>query len=171
MNLSRTGRSIRCAALGVALVFAGTALSGASIARAQGSRAVTSCRTSQVRETLKTSARSYPVDATVKMTLTIHNESTVACTVAIGPTSPSLTVINAKGVVVWNNCYAHDRPGACAQFMMLHIMSAQGSYTFSKTWNQRSGSVSHFVPRGTYTLTSNYYEAGSVGTYKFTLTA
>src|SRR5665213_3073754 len=115
MTLSRTGRSIRCAALGIALVFAGSALSGASIAGAQGSRVVTSCRPSQVRETLKTSARSYSVGATVKMVLILHNESKAACTVAIGPTSPSLTVINNKDVVVWNNCYTDNRPGACAQ--------------------------------------------------------
>ena len=137
---------------------------------AQNTDSVSSCRSSQVRETVKTDAKSYPKGATVKMTVAIHNESARACSVAIGPTSPSLSILNSKGVVVWNNCYANDQPGACALYLMLRTLAAKGSYTISRSWNQRSGPTSDFVARGKYTLTSSFSSVGSGSKFGFTLT-
>ena len=101
--------------------------------------------------------------------MSIHNESNRTCYVAIGPTSPSFSVLNSKGVVVWNNCYAGAQPGACAMFMMLHPITARATFVITKTWNQRSGPASDFVARGDYTLASNLSGAGSANRIKFAL--
>ena len=170
LTLSRTGQRIRCSALCAGLVFAGLVLPDASMAGAQGNVAAASCRTSQVRETVKTDTKSYPKGATVKMTVAIRNESARACSVAIGPTSPSLSILNSKGVVVCNNCYSNGQPGACALYLMLHKLAAKGLYTITRTWNQRSGPTSDFVARGKYTLTSRFSSVGSGSKFGFTLT-
>jgi hypothetical protein len=78
-------------------------------------------------------------------------------------------VLNSKGVVVWNNCYAGAQPGACAMFMMLHPITARATFVITKTWNQRSGPASDFVARGDYTLASNLSGAGSANRIKFAL--
>ena len=94
------------------------------------------------------------------MKVTIRNISSRTCSVAIGPTSPSLSIVNAKGSVVWNNCYAGDQPGACAMFLMLHTLNANTAYTLAKSWNQRSGANDGYVPRGGYVVRSNVSGVG-----------
>jgi hypothetical protein len=103
------------------------------------------------------------------MTVSIGNLSSKSCNVAIGPTSPSVSIVNSKGVVVWNNCYAGDQPGACAMFLMLHTLQPKGLYSFSRSWNQRSGPRSTFAPRGTYELISSFSGLGP-RKIRFTLT-
>jgi hypothetical protein len=87
------------------------------------------------------------------MTFSITNESSSECTTSVGPTSPSFTVTNSKGVEVWNNCYANDRPGACAMYLMLRHIKAKATYSETFTWDQRSGASRARVPLGVYQLT------------------
>ncbi|MGD0056021.1 MAG: hypothetical protein ABSC34_11375 [Acidimicrobiales bacterium] len=101
----------------------------------------------------------------------IRNTSTAACAVAIGPTSPSMTIANDRGAVVWNNCYSDDRPGACAMFLMLHAIVARGVYVITRTWDQRSGSDRALVARGTYWLTANLSGVRATSKITFSLTA
>ena len=140
----------------VGLIAGVGSLSSAPLAGAQTNSRVSPCRVSQVRESLSTNAKTYAPGTSVKMTVSIRNLSAKTCDVAIGPTSPSVSIINAQGAVVWNNCYAGDQPGACAMFLMQHILKPKGLYSFSKSWNQRSGPTSTFAARGTYELTSNF---------------
>jgi hypothetical protein len=142
-----------------------------SPAPSQAATAVASCRTSQVRETLTTNARSYLPGASVVMRVSIRNVSSHSCSVAVGPTSPSMSVLNAKGTEVWNNCYAGDQPGACAMFLMLRTLKSNTAYTLTKTWNQQTGSTQKFVARGRYVLTSNVSGVGSEKKVDFTLAA
>ena len=162
----------RCTrALCVAFVLAGVTLPIATINVAVGASTITSCHSSQVRETATTSAKSYPEGTLVKLSVTIRNESTRTCSVAIGPTSPSFSILNSRGTVVWNNCYAGDHPGACAMFLMLHVMKPKASYVIARTWNQRDGPQSKFVARGTYEVTSSSSGVIGFSRAKFTLTA
>jgi hypothetical protein len=130
------------------------------LAGAQSNSRVSPCHVSQIRESLSTNAKTYAPGTSVKMTVSIRNLSPKTCSVAIGPTSPSVSIINAQGAVVWNNCYAGDQPGACAMFLMLHTLKPKGLYSFSKSWNQRGGSTSTFAARGTYELTSHFSGLG-----------
>lgn len=105
------------------------------------------------------------------MTSSVRNTSKATCSVPVGPTSPSFAVTNSKGVQVWNNCYAGDRPGACPQYLI--ALSLKPGSTFSKTvsWDQRSGSPPERVPAGIYKVTTHF--AGVPGKHSawFELTA
>jgi hypothetical protein len=138
---------------------------------AQASSRVASCRVSQVRESLSLSAKSYAPGTSVKMTVSIYNLSSKSCGVAVGPTSPSLSITNARGVVFWNNCYSDDKPGACAMFLTLHVLKPKTSYRFTRTWNQRGGPKLAFVARGTYELTARFSGLTSPQKIEFTLRA
>jgi hypothetical protein len=169
--VSRTGQPIRGAALLVGFVFGGLTLPIATMSVAVSASTVTSCHSSQVRETAATSAKSYPEGTLVKLTVTIRNEATRSCSVAIGPTSPSFSIVNARGTVVWNNCYTGDHPGACAMFLMLHVLKPKASYVLARSWNQRDGPQSKFVARGTYEVTSSSSGVSGFSRAQFTLTS
>jgi hypothetical protein len=136
---------------------------------AQAATSVASCRTSQVRESLTTNAKSYAPGVSIVMRVSIRNVSSRSCSVAVGPTSPSMAILNSKGDVIWNNCYAGDQPGACAMFLMLRDLKPNTAYTLTKIWNQRTGSSQKFVARGRYVLTSNVSGVGSQKKVDFTL--
>jgi hypothetical protein len=73
-----------------------------------------------------------------------------------GPTSPSFTITNSRGVEVWNNCDANDRAGACALYLMLVPLKPGASSSRSFTWDQRAGTPLRRVATGTYRLRVNY---------------
>lgn len=114
------------------------------------------CAPSAVREVTSTNGRYYGPKSIVKMTSSVRNTSKATCSVSVGPTSPSFAVTNSKGVEVWNNCYAGDRPGACPQYLIAR--SLKPGATFSKTvaWDQRSGSPPARVPAGIYKVTTHF---------------
>ena len=80
-----------------------------------------------------------------------------------------MSITNSAGTVVWNNCYADGRPGACSMYMMLHPINAKGLYRINKTWNQRSGVGDGFVARGTYQLTTNFSSPSTTDRITFEL--
>jgi hypothetical protein len=169
--VNRINRCIRvgfvCATMALGLV----GLISTNAAGAQESSRVASCRVSQVRESLSLSAKSYAPGTPVKMTVSIYNLSSKSCGVAVGPTSPSLSIANAQGVVFWNNCYSDDQPGACAMFLTLHVLKPKTSYRFSRAWNQRGGPKLAFVARGTYEVTARLSGLTSPQKIEFVLMA
>jgi hypothetical protein len=96
--------------------------------------------------------------------------SSKICSVAIGPTSPSLVVTDSDGVVVWNNCYANDRPGACALYLVAQTLRPGATYAKTVAWDQRSGRPSARVPTGTYQLSANFSGNAGNDTTRFQLT-
>jgi hypothetical protein len=169
--VNRTIQRIGRTALFVGLMLGGLTLPIATMSVAVSASTVTSCHNSQVRETATTSAKSYPEGTPVKLSVTIRNESTRSCSVAIGPTSPSFSILNERGTVMWNNCYAGDHPGACAMFLMLHVLKPKASYVIARSWNQRDGPQSKFVTRGTYEVMSSSSGVSGFTIAKFTLTS
>lgn len=128
------------------------------------------CSNLDVKEIVTTSQRNYGPGIMVVMTSSIHNMSSEFCSVAIGPTSPSLSVTNSKGVMEWNNCYANNRPGACAPYLTTHTLNPGATYAKTFAWNQRSRLQRTRVPTGTYQLVARF--SGIAGTHaiRFQLT-
>jgi hypothetical protein len=118
------------------------------------------CSPSILRETTTVNRTSYPPGTVVRMTISIRNASTAACSVGVGPTSPSFSVTNSRGAEVWNSCYVNDQPGACAQYLMARSLAPGAAYAKTLTWDQRSGAPPARVPVGVYTL-STHFEGGA----------
>ncbi len=117
---------------------------------------VPTCSSADVNEVVSTSQESYGPGVAVVMELSLRNTSSRTCTFAMGPTSPSLTVTNSKGVVVWNNCYANDQPGACALYLIAQTLTPGATCAKTVAWDQRSGQPPIRVPSGTYQLTAKF---------------
>ena len=114
------------------------------------------CAPSAVREVASTNRPSYGPGSIVKMTSSIRNKSKNTCSALVGPTSPSFTVTNSRGVEVWNNCYADDLPGACPQYLIARNLKPGATYSKTVEWDQRSGKPPTRVPTGVYELTTHF---------------
>ena len=173
-SLARTRRSVSttlvvvivlCAAGVVSPVPERTQLANAA------SSGLTPCSTSDLREVISTSQQSYGPGTLVVMTSSVRNVSNKICSVGVGPTSPSFTVMNSKGVVVWNNCYANGRPGACALYLVAHSLKPGITLATIVEWNQRSGQPPIRVPTGSYRLTTLFSGVAGNHTARFQLTS
>jgi hypothetical protein len=167
--VNRTTRLMGVTLVGATMVTGTLNLIGAQTAGAHESGRVAPCRVAQIKENLSLSAQNYPPETLVRMSVSILNLSSKSCSMAVGPTSPSLSIVNAKGVVFWNNCYVGDQPGACAMFLRLHVVQPKKSYSFTRSWDQRSGPYSTVVARGGYVLTSNFSGINAQRKILFTL--
>jgi len=147
--------------LGSGLLLGATTTLNVTTAAAKSQPRISSCAPSALRATLTTNATTFHSSAPVRMKVIIRNISSATCAVAVGPTSPSLSILNGKGATVWNNCFSDDQSGACAMFLMLHPLSAGAVYTLARSWNQRFGAAHAFVPRGDYVVTSNVSGLGA----------
>ena len=107
----------------------------------------------------------------MKMTSSIRNKSKTTCSVLVGPTSPSFTVTNSRGVEVWNNCYAHDQPGACPQYLIARNLKPRAKYAKTVRWDQRSGKPPAQVPASDYELTTHFAGIAGNHTARFQLTS
>jgi hypothetical protein len=103
------------------------------------------------------------------MTVSIANLSSKECSITVGPTSPAFNVTNAKGTEIWNNCFANDRPGACAMFLALRKLEPGTPFTETFTWNQLIGDSR--VPAGVYHLTVRTDGVAASQTVEFVLAA
>lgn len=121
----------------------------------------TACSASQLKIALTTNARTYGPGVSVAMATSITNDAPRSCTIAVGPTSPSMTITNAKGVVVWNNCGAGSGLGACPLYMMVRTLNSGGAYREAFRWDQRTGSPASQAPPGPYRLTARFNGAGA----------
>jgi hypothetical protein len=156
----------------VIVLIANIILSGRGVADSANaaSKRVPNCSTSGVKERVSTNKRSYGPGTMVVMKSSVRNASSETCNLEIGPTSPSLTITNSKGDVVWNNCYADDHPGACALYLVLHLLKPGATYARTFQWDQRSSSPPARVPTGTYRLTARFSGVSGNHKTKFQLT-
>jgi hypothetical protein len=105
------------------------------------------------------------------MTSSVRNVSKKSCSVGVGPTSPSFAITNSKGAVVWNNCYANDRPGACALYLVAHTLRPGVTLATIVEWDQRAGQPPTRVSTGAYRLTAQFSGMSGRRTTSFELTA
>jgi len=152
---SATGKTL----ISVAFLFAAGIVSlapGLAQSANATSTGVPLCSNSDVMEVVSTSQQSYGPGIMVVINASIRNTSKEACSAAVGPTSPSLTVTNSKGKVVWSNCYVDDQLGACALDLVAQTLNPGTTYAKTVAWNQRSGQTPARVPTGRYQLTSQF---------------
>ena len=165
----RSRKVLACAAIVLAAGVFSSARGAVESANAASKR-VPNCSTFDVKEHVSTSKRTYASGAKVVMTSSVRNASTKTCAVEVGPTSPSLTVTDSKGVVVWNNCFTKDRPGVCSLSLESHALKPGATYAKTFAWDQRSSPPPPRVPRGTYTLTARFNVVSGNHKTKFYLT-
>jgi hypothetical protein len=120
------------------------------------------CTKSQFRITAATDHVAYPPGRTLTMTSSIKNVSHSSCTIFLGAVagwSPTFTVTDNGGTVVWDRCWVNDQPGACATVLRSYTLRAGRHYQQQATWDQLSGADGqppHQVPQGQYTFTTHY---------------
>ena len=131
--------------------------------------AIKQCSPSAVKEAASTTQHSYRLGTPVKMTASIRNSSARSCTVAVGQNSPSLLITNAKGVVVWNNCYVNGQPGACRLSLILKTLKPGARYSARATWNQQSGTGPNQFTAGTYVMRASFSGFATEKRVRFTL--
>src|SRR5579872_2971387 len=71
------------------------------------------CTPRQVRSAAVTDHTAYPPGRPVVMTSSVRNVSPSSCTIFLGAVpgwSPTFTVTNKKGTVVWDRCWYNDQP-------------------------------------------------------------
>ncbi len=138
-----------------------------------GQAAPPQCSQSQVRITAQTNHGVYPPGHPVVMTSSITNVSSSSCTIFLGAVrgwSPTFTVTNSKGVVVWDRCWVRDQPGACATVLFSHTLRPGHRYQQKATWDQRSGPDGQppvQVPQGQYTFATYYQYIGGPASVTF----
>ncbi len=167
---SATGRTLISVAFLIAAGIVSLAPGLAQIANAT-STAVPLCSNPDVTEVVSTSQQSYGPGIMVVINALIRNTSEEVCSVAVGPTSPSITVTNSKGNVVWSNCYVDDQPGACALSLVAQTLNPGTSYARTVAWDQHSGQTPARVPTGRYQLTSQFSGVAGNHATGFQLTA
>ena len=124
---------------------AGTTTTGASTRAASPA-----CGHGDLRLAGATNARRYGPATWVKLSAQITNVSLESCTIAVGPSWPSLRVTNAQGMQVWNSCTDNDRLGACPQFLALRTLGPGATYVARAAWDQGEGPRRTRVPVGPY---------------------
>jgi hypothetical protein len=167
--MKKITRCLRAVALCIGLLTALFVLPSATFASAHSNSQVAQCSSSMLKTFATTNAKHYKPGAVVRMKVSVRNVSSRTCAITIGPTSPNIAIVNDRGDVLWNNCYANDRPGACAMYLALHSLKPKSTYSLDKTWNQRSGATDNFVARGTYWLTSSFTNVEMSNRTRFTL--
>ena len=144
---------LRCGEITVSPVYA---LNRATTTRVTTGGAVKQCAPSAVKEVAATTQRNYRLGTPVKMSVSIRNTSARTCTVVVGQSSPSFSITNAKGVVVWNNCFVNGQPGACRMSLILKTLKPGARFSARATWNQQSGTQPSQIAVGAYTLTASF---------------
>jgi hypothetical protein len=137
-------------------------VSGVEAQPIAGQSAPPQCTQSQVRSAAVTDHTAYPPGRAILMTSSIKNVSRSSCTIFLGAVpgwSPTFTVTNRKGTVVWDGCWVNDQPGACATVLRSHTLRPHQTYKEMATWDQRSGpdgQTPRQVPQGQYTFSTHY---------------
>ena len=134
------------------------------------SKTASECAQLAVREVAYTTKHTYQLGTPVKMFASIRNTSTKTCNVVVGQNSPSFSITNAKGVVVWNNCYVNGQPGACRMSLVLRTLKSGAHYTSTAAWIPQSGTQPNQIAVGAYELRVSYSGVASVKKVRFTLT-
>lgn len=143
-----------------AVVLLGSLVTAATTAGAVAHAAVPTCVAPATSESVSTGQPSYGPGTTVAIAVTIRNSGSTACTASVGPSSPYVTVTNAAGAVVWNDCSGSSGAGGCAMFLRLVTVKADSSFVERFSWSERVSSATSRAPAGLYTLAATF--GGSV---------
>lgn len=157
--------AISLCAAGVLLPVGGPVLSAQATAAG-----IATCSNAQVRAVITTSQPSYGPGVMVVMRSSVRNVSNVSCSVATGPTSPSLSVTNSKGVVEWSNCDVRDRPETCSPHLVAHTLAPGATYERTFAWNQLANLPLARVAAGTYQLRAKFIGVAGRRVTSFRLT-
>jgi len=132
------------------------------------------CRASAVRIAASANRTSYGPGQIVVMRSSITNMSSSSCTLWLGEISPTMVVTNNRGVDVWDQCRAHDQPGACNLVLVVHELNPGQSYVRTAHWDQASGTSTTppvRVPAGTYRFSTHFDGIAGTASVKFVLRA
>lgn len=168
--MSRTRSATVVAVVAVWVLLAGTAFVGVASAAGSVGGVMTPCSAASLQVSASTNLQTYGPGTNVVMVMSARNTSTSACSLTIGPTSPSLTITNSSGAQIWNNCFAEDQMGACPQYVMLFHLAAGAVYSKSAVWDQGIGGPASRGPSGAYVFTARLLGAAAVAV-PFTLGA
>ncbi len=170
----RRRRSMLAAAMalfaGWLVVTVGLAVASAASDTTRADTAPPQCALNEVDIKASTDHPVYPPGRPVTMTSSITNISDATCTIYLGYDpgfSPSFTVTNANGSVVWDRCWLNDEPGACFMLLKAHELRPGHHYQQKVSWDQRSGPDGGpvvQVPQGQYTFTTHYQYIGTAST-------
>ena len=133
------------------------------------------CTGGQIRIRATTNHAAYPLGHTVTMTSSITNVSRSSCTIFLGAVagwSPSFTVTNKKGTIVWDRCWVNDQPGACATVLRSFTLRSGRQFKQRATWDQRSGADGHTpvqVHAGRYSFATHYQYMPGTAVTQFSL--
>jgi hypothetical protein len=114
------------------------------------------CTHAELRESIVATMAPAP-SRVVTFETTIENLSRKSCSVAVGPTSPMMSLTDPSGAIVWNSCYTSGEPGMCAEFLQLITLKPKASYARKQSWEPSSTTT---VLQGTYTLMSRFSGVG-----------
>jgi hypothetical protein len=94
----------------------------------------------------------YTTGSLVHVTVSLHNHSSVACSISTGPFSPDFALTNSAGDTVWASCWFGGGPAPCADYLLHRILAPGGTYRDRLVWDQRAGHPDVAMPAGRYTF-------------------
>jgi hypothetical protein len=179
VNFDPTPGSASARAYDVTITFENVGTDGTAdhtrvVAMARGNTPA-QCTGGQIHIRATTNRDAYPLGHTVTMTSSITNVSHSSCTIFLGAVagwSPSFTVTNKKGTIVWDRCWVDDQPGACATVLRSYTLRSGQRYRQRATWDQRSGADGHTpvqVHAGRYSFATHYQYMPGTAVTQFSL--
>jgi hypothetical protein len=135
----------------VLVVSVAPVLSGPEFASAS---TVTTCTSARTTLSAIPTRAIYAQGAPVYITVALRNRTHVACTFALGPTSPNYALVNASGTKVWGSCWSGGGPVPCPLYLRERVLAPEATFRERLTWNQRSGKPDPPVPAGRYRFTA-----------------
>lgn len=128
------------------------------------------CTSSRVTLTAVPDHALFTSGTEVRVTLTLRNRSTVACSFTTGPFSPNFALTNSAGVTVWGSCWFGGGPAPCADYLLHRTLAPGATYRDRLSWDQRTGHPDLPVPAGHYLFRANFAGLALRTTTSFNLT-
>ncbi len=144
------GLAVRSALLGL-VTLAITPASASTLSHGASARdqaRVSTCTAGALRVLTWSDFATYGARSPVVITTLVRNVGRTTCRVALGATSPQVSVTSTSRGVTWRSCGTTP----CPFFLVLVNLAAGTSVTRATTWNQRLNG--HLAPRGTYRVSS-----------------
>ena len=135
----------------VALSTVPLVLSGAS-----GAASSRPCRPADVTLMATPTRSLYGMGSPVRVVIALHNRSHIACTYVSGTFSPTFSLVNPAGAVVWATCWYNGGPAPCAYVLVRKVLAPGATYVDRLSWDQRSGHPDRTVAAGRYQFTVGF---------------
>ena len=98
----------------------------------------------------------YGAGEPVRIAVDLHNRSHIACAYDTGTFSPTFSLVNPTGTVVWATCWYNGGPAPCAYVVVRRTLAPGATYVARLAWDQRTGHPDHAVPAGRYRFTLSF---------------